>query len=167
MTKFYGTSTHVLLDWDAMADLADNVGNPCYLVALDEQQLLVLHSVIRLAEWTPARWVSGNKDTVDAFIAELECCLMSGCNVSDLIQTQRMMVAALIGEAVDFADPLPASVDYTETGIGPRIEALEVKLEELRALQEASDTTNSENVDDIEEILDGIGQILGAAAVLL
>lgn len=168
MTRFFGTGNFALLDYDKMRSIADEAGNPCYLVALDEFDILVLLSVVRLAEWFNTRWVSGDKDQVDAIITKLELCLMSGCNVQDLIQTQRMLIAAIVGQEIDFtASPtLPTSVDFTESGLGPRISALEVKLEEIRALEETNQTTNVENVDDIEEILDGIGQVLGAAAIL-
>lgn len=152
MTKIE-SSTHEDLLFDA-SQLAGYDEECQYLVALSDWQLTVILSALRYAHW-PSRWVDvSDFSEIQDKIHLLEHCLMSGCNVGDLIKVQRMLVAAIIGEAVDLtADPLlPDNVDYTQTGLVPTLLG-------LGGDQGAS-------MDDLEEILDSVNVVLGAAAVL-
>jgi hypothetical protein len=62
----------------------------CYLVALDERQLSVVLSALRVAEW-PTRWHTkaweADWPPIEAWVAGLEECLMSGCDVGALTDT--------------------------------------------------------------------------------
>src|SRR4030067_2628009 len=119
MTKIE-SSTHEDLLFDA-SQVAGYDEECQYLVALSDWQLTVILSALRYAHW-PSRWVDvSDFSEIQDKIHLLEHCLMSGCNVGDLIKVQRMLVAAIIGEAVDLtADPLlPDNVDYTQTAFVP------------------------------------------------
>ena len=91
---------------------------------------------------------------------------MSMCNLDEMTKAIKQLTATIAGEAVDLTLPVPDDVDYSVTGLGPRISALELKLEEIRAIQASGEASTDANLDDVEEILDGIGKILGAAAIL-
>jgi len=153
MTKIESSSHEDLL-FDA-SRLAGYDEDCQWLVALSDWQLSVILSALRYANWS-SRWVNvpGEFSEIQDKIYFLEHCLMSGCNVSDLIKVQRMLVAAIIGEAVDLtADPLlPDNIDYTQNGLVPTLLG-------LGGDQGAS-------MDDLEEILDSVNVVLGAAAVL-
>jgi hypothetical protein len=59
----------------------------CFLVALDSWQIALIQSVLRYAYW-PARWADlGETSISDVLqrVAETERCLMSGCEVADLV----------------------------------------------------------------------------------
>lgn len=158
------------LDWDATKAMfpdSDNL-NDCMLVALPWRAISVLVSVLRFAEywhlwglptdetaWTEAqrtRWYE-----IQAFISEVEVCLMTGCSVSDLITTNRMLIAALVGQEItDLAEPLPSAVDYTVTGIGPRLDAL------TAAVSGSGSGNLEEELTDLGTILQTIAVVAGA-----
>jgi len=75
-----------LLRYESMAAAFD--ADPvCYLVALDAWEIALLQSVLRYAHWS-ARWRDLGLATfkeVDERVNRLEECLMSGCDVSALI----------------------------------------------------------------------------------
>lgn len=127
----------ISLDWDALKQMfQDSDGsNQCLLVAVDWRSVSVLVSCLRFAEYwhlwglpgEPAHWTPVDRQRwkeIAAFVAELENCLMSGCNVQDMITTNRMIVAALIGQNVDLTTAIPTTVDFTENGISPRLLAI-------------------------------------------
>ena len=120
------------LDYDRLVEMWPY--NRCFLVALDERQLDVLHKhLAAFARWQwlwgfgpRSHWDAATKqkwDEVEAFVAELEFCLMAGCDVQELIITQRLIVGALTGQVVDLDQPLPTSgtVDYSANGISPQL----------------------------------------------
>ncbi len=51
-----------------------------------------------------------------------------GC-VEELVKSNRMLVAALLGQQVDLEQPMPLEVDFTETGMTPRLVAALSELE--------------------------------------
>jgi len=80
--------------------------NRCFLVALDERQLNVVHSALSIAYYYKSFWGMKHRsgwvqadfdrwDTIHAFLANLEGCLMSGCNVEDLIASVDSLTAAV------------------------------------------------------------------------
>lgn len=104
----------------------------CFLIALSDHEINTCLFFLQLADyhhlwglprralWTQTEY--DKWDEISAFIAELEYCLMSGCEVRDLLKVQRMLVAAIVGEAVDLTDDenlIPDAVDYTDTGLVP------------------------------------------------
>lgn len=162
MGLLYQSTPQTQYDYGELTTIATTSGNRCFLVGLSDLQILLLLAALKSAEFGVTRWANGTKDAIDALVAETEYCLMSGCNVADLVSTQRMIVAALIGQNVDLTTELPTIVDFTSTGIGPRLDALTAKIEEIRALVEAGNT----ETDDIEEILDAINIVLGGTGIL-
>ncbi len=72
------------------AEMAEAFDDPevCYIVALDRFQLALIQASLKYAYW-PSRWDDlGSTPFSDIVgrVAETEECLMSGCQVSDLIQ---------------------------------------------------------------------------------
>ncbi len=66
--------------------LDEHFDNECqWLVALTEWQLSVIVSSLRYAHWQ-SRWINCDFQEVFYKVQELEHCLMSGCQVSDLIE---------------------------------------------------------------------------------
>lgn len=131
----YTPGDAVELDWAGTKAMFPDSANTCMLVAIDWRSISTLISVLRFAEYwhiwgLPTRkeqWSEAQKAQwyeITAHIAELENCLMSGCNVQDLITTNRMIVAALIGQNVDLTTALPSQVDFTENGVSPRLLAI-------------------------------------------
>ena len=79
-------------------------------------------------------------------------CIDAGSIVEEIARLR----AAISGEIVTVTNPdtgEPEIVNYTETGVVPTL--LAMKTESLK-----------DEVDDVEEILDSINTILGAAAIL-
>ncbi len=163
------------LNWSNLVKMFndDEGTNPCYLVLLDMRQIsFILSHVDRfpLYHWiwglpSPrAKWDDQKKEEwseISDFVATTRECLTMGCELEELLSrldnltaTQRMMVAAIIGERVDLASDMPVEVDYTESGLVPALLA----------------TSDSEDLDakieNIEKILDAIQIILGGAAIL-
>ena len=75
----------IQFDWQEMTEIETGT---CYLVALNDFQIALLLSLLRYAEWQ-TRWKNAPADfsTVRYMVAETENCLMSGCNVAELIGT--------------------------------------------------------------------------------
>lgn len=97
----------------------------------------------------------------DMFDKGMEELTMAVC-FDEFIKVQRMLVAAVVGEQVVLDDPLPASVDYTASGLSPQLTELNATMQEIRdKLGEAN-----VNTDELEEVLDAVNVILGGAAVL-
>lgn len=75
------------VEFDA-TELANRYDNECqWLVALSDWQISVILSSLRFAEWR-SRWRNLGAitwDKIESQISELEYCLMSGCNVGELI----------------------------------------------------------------------------------
>ncbi len=155
------------LNWPATgAMFTDGDGtNACMLVAVDWRAISTLISCLRFAE-LPAIWgLPENRDTwsaadkntwfeISAFIADLEVSLMTGCNVSDLIKTNRMIVAAIVGEEIqDLDSDLPTSVDYTETGLSPR----------LLAIKDAVSSEDvQDNIDNVTLAIEALTAVMAA-----
>ena len=109
------------LDWYALLSTIPDEANKCYLVALDNRQLSVLHNLVSV--FLPWYWlwnVKRNDQTartaIQDFTEHLQECLMSGCSVEDLIKTQRMLIAEVSGTSVDLDSPLPTGV-YSPVGL--------------------------------------------------
>lgn len=126
----------------------------------------IIISALRYATFLNTRWYVSDenligkfsdqeRDEIEQFYEQAKVDIIMGCDAEAFINTQRMIVAAIAGEAVTMSDPLPASVDYTTVGISP-------KLEEIRAILAGMATEG----DDMEEILDAILVILGGVAIL-
>jgi len=93
------------LDW---ADLQNTwPDDKCYLVAITERQLNIIHSLLTFAHYYRGFWGFPTKrlwsnddierwDTIKAYLADLEDCLMSGCDVSVLITTIENQTTALV-----------------------------------------------------------------------
>jgi len=73
----------VLFDWGKLKEIETG---DCYLLALTDFHIALLLSVLRYAEW-PTRWtnINGPFSQVTEEVARLENCLMSGCNVTELV----------------------------------------------------------------------------------
>lgn len=80
----------------------------------------------------------------------------------EFIKVQRMLVAAVAGEQVVLDDPLPASVNYTVTGLSPRMAQLNATMGQIRDKLSEMNL----NTDDLEETIDAVNIILGGAAIL-
>lgn len=141
-------------------------GEECYVHFLSGTDRAIILSALRYAEYFNTRWFVSDplalgeytdieRDQIEEMQSSAKVGIILACNAEEMTTSLRMIAATLAGEAVTFADPLPASVDYTETGISPI-------MEEIRDLLAGMAT----EADDIEEILDGIGVILGAAQIL-
>jgi hypothetical protein len=69
---------------------------------------------------------------------------MSGCDLNEFIKTNRMLVAALVGEGpLDLTDPAilsPDTVDYSLTGLVPNLNKYLIHLEALGAIPGSGDT---------------------------
>jgi len=83
--KLSSRSNDILLNWAKMKAIETGT---CYLVALTDFHIALLLTVLRYAEWK-TRWEEAPNDfsEVTYAVAELENCLMSGCNVQDLIDS--------------------------------------------------------------------------------
>ncbi len=176
------------LDWVKLSEMFDDDKgtNDCMLVAVPWKAISLLVSTLRFSEYwhlwglpsDEAKWTESQQQTwyeISAFVAELEVCLMSGCSVSDLIKTNRMLVAAITGESDDLTDPLPASVDYAGVSVSDRLKDVYDKLGTLdltvstglAAIKDAVDAqTDPETIgDDLENIKLAIEAIAVVAAL--
>lgn len=117
------------LDWDELNTIYDQP--QCYLVALDGKQIAVILALFKFLKF---HWLWGFQprvtwdaattqkwDDISAFVAEMEHCLMSGCSVTDLVTAVRELTAVIGSQSVDFTQPIPDQVDYTEAGIARRL----------------------------------------------
>lgn len=123
----------------------------CYLVSLSERQLTVLRRMVQVfphyhwiwglpsprRDWDAATWDLWSQ--IENFVNELEACLMSGCDLNEFLKQQRMLTAAIVGEAVDLTDPnqlSPTSVDFTATSATPGVVPSLKYLQNLQTLGE-------------------------------
>lgn len=102
----------------------------CFLVALDERQLNLLHQLLSVFPKYYRNWgySRDNLDTavwddVQTWVAELEGCLMSGCNVGSILFELQRLNAILAGERITTTvDGVETTLaDYRETGIRPTL----------------------------------------------
>lgn len=180
----YTPGDAVELDWAGTKAMFPDVANPCMLVAIDWRSISTLISVLRFAEYwhiwgLPTRkeqWSEAQKAQwyeITAHIAELEVCLMSGCSVSDLIKTNRMIVAAITGEPDDLTAPLPDDVDFGGISVSDRLKdvydkigTLDVTLSTgLTAVKEAI-AAQSGGAESLEDDLQNIKLAIEAIALI-
>lgn len=138
----------------------------CYICFCSGSTRALLLSVARYL-WWGSRWYIDDPsllgeltdleiDEIEEYISQAEGSLIMACDAAELTSQIALLRGALTGETIDLDNLIvEGQVSYSTTGIQP-------KLEQIRALLEAANT----NSDDVEEILDGIGVILGAAAIL-
>lgn len=153
--------------------------NKCMLVALDSQQISVLLSMLTVFpkyHWvwglpSPRKfWDNATKDEwaeIETFVNQLEVCLMAGCDIGelirvgeDLVKTQRMIVAAFMGQAVNFdTEELPNAVNYSQ-GIRQAILSVGGAIDDGMTIQElidainALDLTGTNFIDTLHDILE-------------
>ncbi len=121
------------MDWQL---LQNEFPDPdCYLVALDDRQLNLIHHLLSVfpkyyRNWGYSRGTLDEQawDEIQSWVSELEGCLMSGCKVSDLTASIDRLTAAIAGEA---APGEPPAYDYTQTGVVPTLNTLFTTSEEL------------------------------------
>lgn len=101
------------LGWQALLDTYPDDINKCYLVALDDREISVILDLLSITKWY---WLWAIDKSDDAakiaardFTTNLEKCLMSGCDVQQLITSQRLLIGALTGADVDLDTDLPSS----------------------------------------------------------
>lgn len=116
-------------DWDK---LQSEFPEPqCWLVALDDREINILLHMLSVFPKYYKNWGFEHKrtwdeddetawDEIQTFISETELCLMSGCEVSALLDEIRRLNAIIAGEEVTI-DEVP--YDYTETGLVPSLNA--------------------------------------------
>lgn len=88
------------LGWAELLEFWPDEDNRCYLVALDNRQISVLLSLLDQVAWAWWLWnISTDNETaghaINDFTDELKDCLMSGCNVSDLVATVEDLTEAI------------------------------------------------------------------------
>lgn len=135
----------------------------CNLVFLDDRMIMLLLSLTPLLKWQwlwglPPRsqWTATEIDLWDdisAFVAETEKQLMTACSTNGIVQQLALLRGAISGEVIDL-DNIPETgvFDYSATGVIPILSA---KMDDLE-----------ENSDQMEDIMDSVNIILGAAAIL-
>jgi len=105
----------------------------CFLVALQDRQIKFILKALVLAgferNWgTSTRLVPADEwDEISAFVDLTEFCLMSGCNVEDLITVQRLLIGAITGTTVNLDIPLQTtgSVNFSATGLATKFTTTE------------------------------------------
>lgn len=116
------------LDWGKLQTAFPDPA--CFLVALDERQLNLLHQLLSVFPKYYRNWgySRDNLDTavwddVQTWLAELEGCLMSGCNVGSILFELQRLNAILAGERITTTvDGVETTLaDYRETGIRPTL----------------------------------------------
>lgn len=88
------------LGWEELLTFWPDDDNVCYLVALDRRQISVLLSLLDQVAWCWWLWnVSpGDAETgqgINDFTDELKDCLMSGCNVGDLVTSLENLTSVI------------------------------------------------------------------------
>ena len=180
----YTPGDAVELDWVGTKAMFPDSANPCMLVAIDWRSISTIISVLRFAEYWHLWGLPSNKAfwseterqrwyEISAHIAELEVCLMSGCSVSDLIKTNRMIVAAITGEPDDLTAPLPDDVDFGGISVSDRLKdvydkigTLDVTLSTgLTAVKEAI-AAQSGGAESLEDDLQNIKLAIEAIALI-
>lgn len=122
-------------DWSSLVAMHPDDENVCFLVALDRMQIDVILSYLSMAGYyrlwgLPNRKQWGATETqqwddIQSFIAGLEYCLMSGCNVELLIKSNLLIAAAISGDSVDLDDDISDLItgvkDYASIGLSPQL----------------------------------------------
>ncbi len=134
-----------------------------YLICVNSNTYHVLFALFKFYGKWPNRYVRSKDDRIwyqpegeeiafvgDMFDRGMEELQDVTC-MGELVKTQRMLVAAIVGENVDLNSPLPDSVDYSEVGLVPTLKQMDV---------------GGGDTDELEQILDAIQIILGGAAIL-
>lgn len=117
--------------------------NNCHLVALDQRQINVLLAMASVfpkfywvwglkspqSSWDQATWDLWAE--IETFVSEMETCLMSGCDLNEWLKQQRMLTAAIVGEAVDLTDPLQLSPDAVDFTAGSATPGLVPKIDQM------------------------------------
>lgn len=178
MTTIYSGREDALLDWSAMSIFDDNCHS---LVAITQWDLSLLLSLLRYATWS-ARWgkPANFLSEIAPRVARLEHCLMAGCDVGQLIITQRMLVAAITGTVLDLDEDLQTEgeIDYTEIGLSPKFEgndgniavAVEALVTELSAIYEVLQDELIPAIQqgaDLEDDLANVWGVLQVVATIL
>lgn len=177
MAKRYVESADAVeLDWQALGEMDQG---DCYLVALPWAGLSVLLSLLRYAEWR-ARWrtiTDSEWQDITDFVQELEACLIMGCDVRELITTQRLLIGAITGTVVDLDEDLPDSgtVDFTSTGLATKFQTgdpprnlaailadIQTNLGELKTVVE-----NNGGAAELEDDLANVWNTVSAVATVL
>lgn len=105
---------------------------PCYLFALDHRQATMLRRMLSVfpkyhwvwglpsprKDWDAATWQLW--EDISDLVDETEACLVSGCDMNDLVKAIRELTAVVGGHARDFTIPIPDNVDYTSNGLVPQ-----------------------------------------------
>lgn len=159
----YAPGLYWQLDWQQIQ--ADWPDPRCFLFALDDRQIEVLLNLLTTfpyfyRNWgftkinlDPTEW-----DEIQTFIAELEGCLMSGCDVQFLIKSNLLVAAALSGDTVDLdadlGDILTGVKSYADTGVSPQFLADSSK----NIADVAEDAAEQQSVD-LNAIKDALGAI--------
>lgn len=173
-TVTFGDGLHHL-DWEKYSQFDDA---PCYLVALSHKSLSAILALTNRFLYVPALWNVKAADPawpeIREFVEnEIEACLLMGCDVRDLIKTQRMLVAAITGQSVDLDADLPTGVvDFSGVGLSPKFEgddgniaeAVEALAGELANLRQ---TIEEQNAGDLEDDLANVWNSLSAIATVL
>jgi hypothetical protein len=167
-------------DWDESMGYA--IGVVCF--PNSRQWLINVKSAIylltraRAYDFETGYWLGIEPLTVDIWESFMSCDFNTLIELGQQhIQTQRMIVAALQGQAIDFVlDPLPLAIDYTATGLsnklGPNttenssltlqasLDRLTAALQEVKiAVLEITPATSEDLEDDLAKVWKGIDDI--------
>lgn len=186
-----------LYDYLALQDHLAKGHSPVF-VCLEPIEVWLLDGVLDKLKWW-SNWyegldkiplTAGHQDEMDAAIDVLRSKLMANCNemFEQLVITNRMLVAALTGQAVNLDVPLQTTgtVSFTTTGLANRlgpetahdgVNTIQYTLEQqqiaLAQIQDrlaelvANAQAGNVNTNDMEEIMNSINVILGGAEILL
>lgn len=120
---------------------------------------------------------TGNIKDTQAIGREIFESMLMGCLepfFGNLIITQRLLIAAITGQTINLADPLPSGeVDFSSVGLSPKFEgangnialAVEALATELQALQ--TTISESSGAGDLEDDLANVWNALTAIANVL
>lgn len=96
---------------------------------------------------------------------------MSGCSVSDLIITNRLLIGAITGQVVDLDVDLPmeGQVDFSAVGLSPKFEGangnITIAVEAIQTALEAIQAATEDS--ELEDDLANVWFVLKAAAIVL
>lgn len=158
------------LDW--LQIQADWPTPRCYLFALDDRQIELLLNLTTVFPHFYKNWGfekatldTGQWDEIQTFIAELEGCLMSGCEVSLLIKSNLLVAAALSGDSVDLdaeVETLMTGVkDYASIGVSPQLKA-----DSGDGLADVQEDASEQATIDLNAIKDALLELTSITAAL-
>jgi len=159
-------------------------GDLCTIHFLSGHSRALVLSCLRYAKFSSTRWFVDDDDYLGEFteieLDEIEDIvdkahgeIIMGCSAEDLIKTQRMLVAAITGQAVDLDADLPTGVvDYAAVGLSPKFEGasgnITVAVEALSvALGEIETAIGTAVPEDLEDDLANVWTILQAISLAL